>query len=204
MLDKLIFHIDVNNAFLSWDGAYRLHHLGGKLDLRLIPSAVGGDAALRHGIILAKSNPAKKYGINTGMTLLEARQKCSTLYLVPPNYNLYQHCSSAFIDILREYSPAVEIYSIDEAFMDMSEVIHLFRSPIETADVIRTRIREELGFTVNIGISSNKLLAKMSGNLRKPDFTLTLFPHEIKSKMWPLPVSELFFVGRATLCSNRS
>lgn len=173
-------------------------HRGETLDLRTIPSAVGGDMALRHGIILAKSLPAKKYGVQTGETLLEAQRKCPNLTLVPPHYNLYEQCSAAFMDILWEYSDMVEQYSIDEAFVDMSASCHLFGSPVETATRIKDRIREELGFTVNIGVSCNKLLAKMASDFQKPDKVHTLYPEEIETKMWPLSVSDLFFVGRAT------
>lgn len=197
-MERTIFHVDVNSAFLSWEAAYRIHHLGGRLDLRNIPSAIGGDISMRHGIILAKSIPAKKYGITTGMTVVEAKQKCRNLYLAPPNYGLYQRCSSAFLDILREYTQDVEVYSIDEAFLDMTQTLHLHGKAVEVADTIRNRIKEELGFTVNIGVSTNKLLAKMAGELKKPDRTHTLYPEEIKTKMWPLPVSELFFCGRAS------
>lgn len=197
-MDKIIYHVDVNSAFLSWEAAYRVHHLGGKLDLRNIPSAVCGSVETRHGIVLAKSIPAKKYGIQTGMTVPEANQKCPNLCVVPPNYGLYQKCSSAFMDILRKYTPAVEIYSIDESFLDMTSTIGLFGDPVEVANQIRERIERELGFTVNIGVSCNKLLAKMAGDLKKPNMVHTIFPDEIESKMWPLPVSELFFVGRAT------
>lgn len=197
-MERIIFHVDVNSAFLSWEAAYRIHHLGGRLDLRNIPSAIGGDISMRHGIILAKSIPAKKYGITTGMTVVEAKQKCHKLYLAQPNYGLYQRCSSAFLDILREYTPDIEVYSIDEAFLDMTQTIHLHGNAVEVADRIRRRIKDELGFTVNIGVSSNKLLAKMAGELKKPDRTHTLYPEEIKTKMWPLPVSELFFCGRAS------
>ena len=197
-MNKVIFHIDVNSAFLSWEAVYRLAHRGETLDLRTIPSAVGGDMALRHGIILAKSLPAKKYGIQTGETLLEAQRKCPGLVLVPPHYNLYEQCSRAFMEILQEYSDIVEQYSIDEAFVDMSTSCHLFGSPVETATLIKDRIREELGFTVNIGVSCNKLLAKMASDFQKPDKVHTLYPEEIESKMWPLSVSDLFFVGRAT------
>ncbi|MDE7210451.1 MAG: DNA polymerase IV, partial [Lachnospiraceae bacterium] len=171
---------------------------GGRQDIRKIASAVGGDVALRHGIILAKSIPAKNCGIKTGETILEAQRKCPELLLVPPNYNLYEQCSAAFMEILRGYSDVVEQYSIDEAFVDMSTSCHLFGTPEEAAAQIKNRIREELGFTVNIGISTNKLLAKMASDFRKPDRIHTLYPEEIKQKMWPLPVSDLFFVGRAT------
>lgn len=198
MFANVIYHIDVNSAFLSWEATYRLHHKGGKVDLREQVAAVGGDVTMRHGIILAKSIPAKKYNIQTGESLLEARQKCPELIIVPPNYNLYEKCSAAFMAILREYSDAVEQYSIDEAFIDMTGSCHLFGSPEETAHMIKDRIREELGFTVNVGISTNKLLAKMASDFRKPDRVHTLYPEEIEKKMWPLPVDDLFFVGRAT------
>lgn len=197
-MENIIFHIDVNSAFLSWEAVYRLFHRGGTQDLREIPSAVGGDASLRHGIILAKSIPAKEYGVKTGQTLSEAKQKCPGLVIVPPNYSLYEQCSGAFMDILREYSDVVEQYSIDESFVDMTASCHLFGTPEEAAARVKDRIRDELGFTVNIGVSSNKLLAKMASDFRKPDRVHTLYPHEIQAKMWPLPVSEMFFVGRAT------
>ncbi|MCI8727828.1 MAG: DNA polymerase IV [Hungatella sp.] len=171
-LNKIIFHIDVNSAFLSWEAVYRLTHKGGKQDLRTISSAVGGDVALRHGIILAKSIPAKRYGVKTGEALWEAKRKCPGLVLVPPNYGLYERCSAALMEILRDYSDVVEPYSIDEAFVDMSTSCHLFGTPKEVGQKIKDRIYEALGFTVNVGISSNKLLAKMA--------------------------SDLFFVGRAT------
>lgn len=197
-MERLIFHIDVNSAFLSWEAVYRLKHLGATVDLRDQISAVGGDAAMRHGIILAKSIPAKRFGIKTGESITEAKQKCPELILVPPNYGLYERSSTAFMDILHQYSPGVEQYSIDEAFVDMSGTEKLWGAPVITANRIREQIRNELGFTVNIGISSNKLLAKMASDFRKPDMVHTLFPIEIQEKMWPLPVSELFFVGHAT------
>ena len=197
-MDKVIFHIDVNSAFLSWEAVYRIYCLGGKTDLREQVAAVGGDMAMRHGIILAKSIPAKRFGIKTGETILEAKQKCPELILVPPNYGLYEQCSHAFMDILREYSPCVEQYSIDEAFMDMTGTELLFDEPVVSANRIRERIRDELGFTVNIGISENKLLAKMASDFKKPDRVHTLWRSELAEKLWPLPVSDLFFVGRAT------
>ncbi|WPB32563.1 DNA polymerase IV [[Clostridium] scindens] len=195
---NVIFHIDVNSAFLSWEATYRLHHLGGKEDLREKVSAVGGDMAMRHGIILAKSIPAKKFHIKTGETILEAKQKCPELILVPPNYGLYEKCSKAFMDILRRYSPIVEQYSIDEAFVDMTGTEGLWGDPVTAAYRMKDQIRDTLGFTVNIGISENKLLAKMASDFQKPDRVHTLWHNEIEDKMWPLPVSDLFFVGRAT------
>ncbi len=197
----VIFHIDVNSAYLSWEAVYRLQH-GARVDLREIPAVVGGDEASRHGIVLAKSIPAKKFDIQTGETLFSARQKCPGLVVVSPNYKLYMQCSDAMNDILREYSPVIQRYSIDESFMHYQPAIlqpKNFREKVmEVAQQLRRRIREELGFTVNIGIGPNKLLAKMASEFRKPDQIHTLYRHEIAEKMWPLPVSELFFVGRAT------
>ena len=197
-MKRTIFHIDVNSAFLSWEAVYRLYHLGGTVDLRNEVAAVGGDMAMRHGIILAKSIPAKKYNIKTGESIMEAKQKCPQLKLVPPNYGLYERCSHAFMDVLREYSPDVEQYSVDEAFVDMTGTERLWGEPVEVANQIRNKIRDELGFTVNVGVSENKLLAKMASDFKKPDMVHTLWRTELEKKMWPLAVSDLFFVGRAT------
>lgn len=198
MGDRVIFHIDVNSAFLSWEAVYRLKHLGAALDLRTVPSAVGGDIAKRHGIILAKSIPAKQYGVSTGEPVTDALRKCPGLLLVPPNYGLYEKSSAAFMGILRKYSDVVEQYSIDEAFVDMTGTAHLFGGPVMAANAIKDEIFHTLGFTVNVGVSSNKLLAKMAGDFKKPNLVHTLFPEEIPEKLWPLPVRELFFVGRAS------
>lgn len=197
-MEKIFYHIDVNSAFLSWEAVYRLKQCGDKVDLRDIPSVVGGSEENRHGIVLAKSIPAKKYNITTGEPLMAARKKCPNLVVVPPNYSMYVEASKALISLLNEYSPDVQQYSIDEAFCDMTGTAKLFGSPVETANMMRERIHKELGFTVNIGISSNKLLAKMASDFKKPNRVHTLFPNEIQEKFWPLPVSDLFFVGRKT------
>lgn len=199
MQERVIFHIDVNSAFLSWESVYRLSVLHEEVDLRTIPSAIGGDEKKRRGIILAKSIPARQFGVRTGESILEARRKCPNLYLAPANYELYKKNSRAFMEILREYSPDVEPYSIDEAFMDMTGTQMLFGSPREAAHTIKDRIRDTLGFTVNVGISRNKYLAKMASDFQKPDRVHTLFPEEIREKMWPLPVGDLLFVGRSTV-----
>ena len=198
MGETIIFHIDVNSAFLSWEAVYRKQQLGEETDLRDIPSAVGGDISKRHGIILAKSVPAKKYDIRTGEPVVDALRKCPGLVLVPPNFEVYQKSSEAFLEILRKYSDKVEQYSIDEAFMDMTGTERLFGMPVEAATRIKDEIYHTLGFTVNVGISSNKLLAKMASDFRKPNLVHTLFPDEIEKKMWPLPVRDLFFVGKAS------
>ncbi len=193
----VIFHIDANSAYLSWEAAFQLEQ-GNTMDLRQIPSVIGGDPDKRSGIVLTKSIPAKKYGIKTGETLYEAKQKCPHLIIIPPNYDLYLKCSNTMYQLLHEYSSKVQRYSIDECFLDYTESQKLFGNPIETALAIKERIKNELGFTVNIGISTNKLLAKMGCELEKPDKLHTLFPEEIKYKLWPLPVEELFMVGPAT------
>jgi len=198
MAKQIIFHIDVNSAFLSWEAVYRMRELGETEDLRLVPSIVGGDRERRHGVVLAKSTPAKKYGIVTGEPIAHALQKCPELVIVPGRHEMYERYSAAFMRILSEYSPIVEQYSIDEAFVDMTGMEQLFGPPVECAHRIKDRIRDELGFTVNVGISTNKLLAKMASDFKKPDLVHTLFPEEIEEKMWPLPVGELFFVGKAT------
>lgn len=201
--NRIIFHIDANSAYLSWEAVHRLQH-GDPQDLRSVPSVVGGDPETRHGIVLTKSIPAKKFNIQTGETLWEALGKCPGLIIVPPNYSLYMQCSKAFGDILREYSPLIEQYSIDEYFVDFTAMERLYADPIEAAHIIKDRIKNELGFTVNVGISTNKLLAKMASELKKPDMVHTIFPEEIPAKMWPLPIEELFMVGRATSKKLRS
>ena len=195
---QIIFHIDVNSAYLSWTAAHRIHHLGQDQDLRQIPSAIAGDIKTRHGIILAKSIPAQKCGVKTGDPIFIAQKKCPDLLLAPPDYGLYVQCSHALMELLREFSSRVEQYSIDEAWMDISHSHLLFGSPVATADFIREKVLQELGFTINIGVSSNHLLAKMASGFQKPFRTHTLFPEEIPQKLWPLPVSKLFYVGRAT------
>ena len=197
-MEKVIFHIDVNSAFLSWEAIYRLHILGEKMDLREIPSAVAGDIKKRHGIILAKSMAAKKFGVRTGDTISEAQRLCPNLTLVAPHYDLYDTSSKAFMEILREYSPCVEQYSVDEAYCDMTGTMSLYGSTVVAANLMKDKISNELGFTVNVGISSNKLLAKMASDFKKPNLVHTLFPKEIEKKLWKLPVEELFYVGHAT------
>ncbi len=198
MGERIIFHIDVNSAFLSWEAVERLKNDPQAVDIRTIPCAVGGDIEQRRGVILAKSLSAKKYGVRTGESIMEARRKCPILQLVRANHKLYSSYSRKFMDILREYTPDVEKFSIDEMFMDMTGTRKLWGEPIETAHSIKDRIRDELGFTVNVGVSSNKLLAKMASDFEKPDKVHTLFPDEIEQKMWPLPVGDLFLVGKAT------
>lgn len=189
--EKIILHVDVNSAFLSWTAVDRLNN-GEELDLREVPSIIGHDES--RGVVLAKSIPAKKYRIETGESIITAKRKCPNIIILPPDFNVYSHYSSCLVEILKDYTPYVEQYSIDECFMDITNFLD--DKPVEAGNNIKNRIHEELGFTVNIGISCNKLLAKMASDLKKPDMVHTLFPEQIKEKMWPLPVGELFMVGR--------
>lgn len=193
-MERIIFHIDVNSAYLSWEAAFRNQH-GAEVDLRDIPSIVGGDQEKRHGIVLAKSIPAKKFNILTGESVYSALQKCPNLVMVSPHYERYIKASDAMVEILNKYSPLIQRYSIDEAFLDYS---NRERNYLDVAYEIKERIKNELGFTVNIGIGSNKLLAKVASDFKKPDMIHTLFFYQIKDKMWPLPVEELFMVGSRT------
>ena len=191
---KIYFHVDVNSAFLSWSALKHLQD-GDVQDLRTIPAVVGGDEAKRHGVVLAKSGPAKKYGIQTGESLFAARAKCPGLTIVPPDFDFYVQNSKALIKILGDYTPDVEQYSIDEAFLDMTGTEALFGPPLTVAHTIRRRVKRELSFTVNVGIAPNRLLAKMASDFEKPDRVHTLYKYEIETKMWPLPVGDLFGVG---------
>ena len=193
---KLVFHIDVNSAYLSWEAAR--HVANGEPDLRLIPSAIGGDPEKRTGVILAKSIPAKKFKITTGEPVAMALRKCPDLVLARPDFKLYVQNSRAFIAICKKYAPVVEQVSIDECFCDFDNTELVYPDPLELAYRIKDEIKETLGFTVNVGISENKLLAKMASDFEKPDKVHTLYPGEIPEKMWPLPVGELFTVGKAT------
>lgn len=198
MSHALIFHVDVNSAFLSWEAVYRLYELGETTDLRTIPSVVGGDQEKRHGVVLAKSIPAKRYNIKTGEPLVDAMRKCPNLVVVPVRFPVYERYSKTFFELLQTYSPCVETYSIDEAFLDMSGTQKPHQTPIETATQLKNHIYHTLGFSVNVGVSTNKLLAKMAGDFKKPNLVHTLFPDEIRKKMWPLDVRKLLFVGKAT------
>lgn len=198
---RLVFHVDVNSAFLSWEATRRVK--AGEPDLRLIPSAVGGDRDKRTGVILAKSVPAKTYGVKTGEPVGLALKKCPSLVLVRPDFRLYEASSEAFMSICKKYAPVVEKFSIDECFLDMSDTERVYPDPLALAYRIKDEIRDTLGFTVNIGIGENKLTAKMAGDFEKPDKVHTLFAEEIPTKLWPLPVEALYMVGSATAAKLR-
>ena len=195
-MNRLIFHIDVNSAFLSWESVRRLQK--GLPDLRDIPACIGGDPQKRTGIVVAKSIPAKKYGVQTGEPVAMALRKCPDLVIVKSDFELYIKCSRAFKEICASYAPVMESFSIDEVFLDMTGTSLIYPDPIKMAHEIKDKIRNELGFTVNVGISTNKLLAKMASDFEKPDKVHTLFPEEIPTKMWPLPIRDLLFLGKAS------
>lgn len=195
---RIIFHIDVNSAYLSWTAIEYLKQ-GVTEDIRNLPCIIGGDRKSRHGVVLAKSIPAKRYGIQTGEPVVTALHKCPILRVEPPDHKMYAGYSRKLIELLRGYTPDIEQLSIDECFLDFTGIAHRFLSPADAAFEMKNRIREELGFTVNVGISSNKLLAKMASDFEKPDRVHTLFPEEIQEKMWPLDVSELYMAGKASV-----
>ncbi len=259
---KTIFHIDVNSAFLSWTAIKELKEHPGSVDLRTVPSVIGGDRETRHGIVTAKSIPAKKYGIVTAMPVAKALELCPNLVIAKGDFQWYRQNSHAFIDILRSYTYLVEQASIDEAYVDVTELEQQWQGkavsvspedvaenpqlkrffskrddrphnggggisgpmtndstattnrmpngasadgtfavtqfPINIAFAIKNRVRQELGFTVNVGVAHNKLLAKMASDFRKPDRIHTLYEEEVPTKMWPLPIGELFGCGKKT------
>lgn len=194
---KIIMHIDVNNAFLSWTAVLYLKQ-GSKVDIRNTYAVIGGDEAARHGIVLAKSMPAKKKGVVTAETLFSAKKKCPGLKVYPPDYNYYKQMSDSMLDLIRKYSPDIEQMSIDECFLDYTPVKHLYGDEVEFAYRLKKEIFDTLGFTVNIGIANNKLCAKMASDFSKPYKVHTLFEEEVPKKMWPLDVSELFGIGKKT------
>lgn len=196
-MEKLIFHIDVNSAYLSWSAVEKLKN-GSNVDLREIPSIIGGDIASRHGVVLAKSIPAKAYGITTGEPVSHALNKCPTLVSEPPDHKLYSQYSHQLMELLMTFCPQIEQVSVDECYMDFTAYIKDYSSPVAAATTIKDTVYNTFGFTVNVGISCNKLLAKMASDFKKPNRVHTLFPEEIPSKMWPLPVGELYMVGKSS------
>lgn len=196
-MEKIIFHIDVNSAYLSWTALKRLAD-GSATDLREIPSIIGGDMQQRHGVVLAKSIPAKKYGITTGEPIVNALRKCPSLVIERPDHTLYHEKSQELMHYLSDICPEIEQLSVDECFMDFTPIKARFSSPEDAAHLIRRQIKERFGFTVNIGISDKKVLAKMASDFQKPDMTHTLYSWEIEKKMWQLPVSSLYMCGSST------
>lgn len=196
-MEKQILHVDVNNAFLSWLAVYKLKN-GEKIDIREQVAVIGGDETKRSGIVLAKSPKAKQFGIITGETLYSARQKCRNLQVYPGNYKIYKEYSNKLYQLLLEYTDKIERFSIDECFMDMTNYL-MNDTLLNKAKEINVRVKKELGFTVNVGVAHNKLLAKMASDFTKPDRVHTLYEEEIPDKMWNLPISELFMIGKKTV-----
>ena len=196
-MKNIIFHIDVNNAFLSWT-AVDLLEQGYKYDIRNSYAVVGGDETKRRGIVLAKSNSAKKMGIVTGETLYSARKKCRVLKVYSPNYPFYQKKSNELFTLLSKYTNDIEPFSIDECFLDYTKIKHQYGNEILFAHKLKNQIQKELGFTVNIGIGNNKLCAKMASDFLKPNRVHTLYDEEVESKMYPLPIEDLFGIGKKT------
>lgn len=197
-MESIIFHIDVNSAYLSWS-ALSLLEKGANTDLRKIPAIIGGDMEKRHGVVLAKSIPAKKYGVTTGEPIVNALRKCPTLTIQPPDHHLYHERSKELMQLLRDVCPDIEQVSVDECFMDYTPIQKLYDSPVTAAHSIREQIRESFGYTVNIGVSDVKMLAKMASDFSKPDKVHTLFSWEIREKMWPLSVASLFMCGKSSV-----
>ena len=196
-MERIIMHIDVNNAFLSWTAIYLLNN-GYKYDIRNSYAVIGGDEETRRGIVLAKSNPAKKLGIVTGETLYSARKKCKVLKTYPMQYEFYEEMSNKLFKLLKNYTSDIEIASIDECYLDYTKVKRLYGDQLQFAKKIQKEILDTLGFTVNIGIANNKLCAKMASDFSKPFKIHTLYDNEVKEKMWPLDVGDLFGIGKQT------
>ena len=196
-MERQILHVDVNNAFLSWTAVDMLKK-GSKIDIREIPAVIGGDESKRSGIVLAKSMKAKEFGIKTADTIYQSRIKCPEIKIFPSNFKVYREYSNKLYNLLLEYTDKIERFSIDECFLDMTQYL-MNDTLLNKAKEINRRVREELGFTVNIGVAHNKLLAKMASDFQKPDRIHTLYENEIEKKMWGLPVSELFMLGRKTV-----
>ncbi len=197
-MTPIIFHIDVNSAYLSWTAVEQLKN-GSAVDLREIPAIIGGDQKSRHGVVLAKSPAAKQYGIRTGEPVANAFRKCPDLVMYPPDHKMYREKSRLLMEYLRTFTKEIEQVSVDECYMDFTSIAGRYHSPVDGALEIKDGIKERFGFTVNIGISTNKLLAKMASDFRKPDRIHTLFPEEIQVKMWPLPIGELYMAGRSSV-----
>lgn len=195
-MEQIFFHIDVNSAYLSWSAVRRLKN-GDTTDLREIPSIIGGDTSNRHGIVLAKSIPAKAFGIYTSEPVVSALRKCPNLVMESPDHQYYSEQSHLLMEHLRSFCPQIEQVSVDECYMDFTPIMHDYASPVEGATIIKDSVRERFGFTVNIGVSDRKILAKMASDFKKPDLVHTLFHDEIRQKMWPLRSLLFLCVARA-------
>lgn len=197
-MERIFFHIDVNSAFLSWS-AIKMLEDGADYDLRTIPSIIGGDSSKRHGVVLAKSIPAKKFHIITGEPVVNAFRKCPFLVTAPPDHEFYNTKSHELMTFLSNICPDIEQVSVDECYMDYTPIAGKYPSPETAAEHIKNQVKERFGYTVNVGISDRKVLAKMASDFKKPDLVHTLYKREIKNKMWPLPVSSLYMCGKSSV-----
>ena len=190
-MERVILHCDQNCFFASVE---LLSHP----DLRDVPMAVCGDPASRHGIILAKNEPAKRFGIQTAETVWQARRKCPGLVLLPPHHKLYREYSVRVNELYGQYTDLVEPFGIDESWLDITGSMHLFGgNPVAIADELRRRVREELGLSISVGVSFNKIFAKLGSDYKKPDATTLISPENWQEIVWPLPVGAMLFVGRS-------
>lgn len=196
-MERIILHVDVNNAYLSWTAVWMLKN-GYNKDIRNRYAIIGGDESQRRGIVLAKSNLCKKKGVVTAEYIGSARRKCPYLEIYKPNFKIYKYFSDKMFEYLSTYTDIIERYSIDECFLDYSGSVNLFGDPIKIAYKIKDDIYKKFGFTVNVGVGNNKLLAKMASDFEKPNKVHTLFSYEIKEKMFNLPVSDLFMIGKSS------
>lgn len=188
---RTILHVDANSFYASCECLYRP-------SIREKPVAVCGDPEARHGIVLTKNQHAKKYGVQTGEAIWQAKQKCPSLVVVPPDYPLYLHMSRRMHEIFGQYSDKVESFGLDESWVEISADDMDFRKGQLVADEIRHRIHRTLGITVSVGVADNKVMAKLGSDYKKPDATTVLPPDLYEQIVWPLPVSDLLYVGPAT------
>lgn len=190
-MNRIIMHCDLNSFYASVE---LLSHP----EFRNVPTAVCGDPASRHGIILAKNDPAKKFGIQTAETIWQARKKCPDLILLPPHHTLYREYSQKVNAIYDEYTDLVEPFGIDESWLDVTHTLHLFSGDAKAlANTLRTRVKRELGLTLSVGVSFNKVFAKLGSDYKKPDATTVISPENWREIVWPLPVGAMLYVGGA-------
>ena len=190
-MDRIIYHCDCNSFYCSVE---LLSHP----ELRTVPAAVCGDPKSRHGIILAKNEPAKQFGVRTAETIWQAKQKCPDLVLLPAHHELYLDYSKKVNAISDRFTDLIEPFGIDESWLDVTGSLHLFGGDARAlADRIRDTVREELGLTISVGVSFNKIFAKLGSDYKKPDATTVITVENFRRIVWPLPVTDLLFVGRA-------
>ncbi len=193
MAERLIFHCDCNNFFASCECLERP-------ELKNVPMAVAGDPEDRVGIVVAKNELAKKYGVKTTDTVWQAKRKCPGIVFVPPRHRLYREISDRVNAIYRDYSDYVEPASVDESYIDLTGTLGYYRmTPEELADSIRARVRSEIGITISVGVAGNKIFAKMGSDYKKPDATTVILGDAYQTILWPLPVSDLMFAGKASV-----